>query len=430
MRRAALLLALLAPTAPAHAGLYYSGETYNELPSRWGGFLLDQRLLRQIAVKPPAGRPAPAARLRYEHEAARLANKAGRTADEDADLGALYLRLGEPGKALGVLRPAQRAHPAHFRLAANLGTAWQKHGDLTQAAAALGQAVRLAPGKLTRAEQLHLKLVRLRGREAPRTQTLDDLFGVRFVGPSGAYEPGKLAPDQRKALPAAAAALAQQLALWLPADGRLLWQVAELAGAHGDVATAAAVLDGCVTEFGMRDPALRAHRKAMRAAADKLARARPQEHDRHAVLFQPRSSRPLARRATRGALPAVSATGLNPLAWEVVAETTVDRQARPTFAKYVRELNGRQAVLRGYMQPLGDDVDLGVFLLIENPIGCWYCEKPDVTMIVLVELPEGKSARFTRDRIRVTGKLTLNDADPENFLYTLRDAKVVAEPDE
>ncbi len=192
MRRALiLLLASLSWPACAGAGLYYSGETIAELPSRWRGFLLDQRALRQVAVKPPMGVPASVLRIRYEQEATRLARLAKRTPDEDADLGALYIRLGETAKALEVLRPAQRAHPVHFHLAANLGTAWQQHGDLTQAAAVLEQAVRLAPGKNVRAEQLHLKLVRLRARERPGTQALDDLFGVRFVGPGGALRAGQ-----------------------------------------------------------------------------------------------------------------------------------------------------------------------------------------------------------------------------------------------
>jgi hypothetical protein len=430
LRAAILLLAFLAWPATAAAGLYYSGETWAELPSRWRGFLLDQRALRQAGVKPVKGMTASTLRTRYEQEAARLARLAKRTPDEDADLGALYLRLGEPARALEVLRPAQRANPVHFRLAANLGTAWQMQGDLTQAGAALEQAVRLAPGKHLRAEQLHLKLVRSRARERPGTQTLDDLFGVRFLGPGGGYEPGKLAPAQRKALPTAAVALAQQLALWLPADPRLLWQLAELASAHGDVVTAAAIMDGCVTEFGLRDADLRAHRKLMRAAAVKAGRGDKKEHEAHALLFKPRSSRPLVSKNGLASLPPIDPKGLNTLAWEVIAETTVDRQARPTFAKYLRELEGKQVVLRGYMQPLGEDADLSAFLVIEHPVGCWYCEMPEVSNIVLVEMPEGKVGRHTRERVRITGKLTLNSTDPENFLYTVRDAKMTEEKSE
>ena len=272
----ALALGLLAAAPVAQAGLYYSGETYAELPSNWLGFLLDQRQLRTVAVKPAGTAPVGPARARYEQEAAKLAKLAQSrklTADEAADLGALYVRLGDVNRALEVLRPAQREHPEHFHLAANLGTAWQLHGDLAQAAAALQQAVRLAPGKDQKAEELHMRLVRLRGREPRDAQGLDDLFGVRYVGPAGKYEPGHLAAEQRKKLPAGAVAQAQQLALWLPADARLLWQLAELAAAHGDVVAAAAIMDGCVTEFGLRDPALREHRRAMRAAADERARS-------------------------------------------------------------------------------------------------------------------------------------------------------------
>jgi hypothetical protein len=428
---AAVFLGLLI-TPAARAGLYCSLETFADLPSQWRGFLLDQRTLRMIAVKPAANAPANPTRLRCEKEAARLAGLARQrklTADEAADLGALYVRLGDPARALEVLRPAQRAYPTHFRLAANLGTAWQLHGDLAQAAVLLRQAVRLAPGKFEKAEELHLKLVRLRTREPQGAQGLDDLFGVRYVGPGGRYEPGRLAPDQRKALPAGAVALAQQLALWLPADARLLWQLAELASAHGDVATAAAIMDGCVTEFGLRSPELRAHRQAARAVADERARngdATPRaEHEGHALALKPRSSRPLVHKLDQTALPSIDPKGVNVLPWSVVSETTVDRQYRPTFARYLKELDGKQVKLSGFMQPLGDDQELSAFMLIEYPVGCWYCEQPEVTAIVLVELPAEKTCSYTRSPVRVTGKLKLNATDPENFLYIIREAKVV-----
>ena len=115
------------------------------------------------------------------------ASKNGKlTADELADLGALYVRLGETGKAIACLRVAQRSYPNHFAINANLGTAWQLHGDLEQAALCLQQAVKLAPGKLQKAEEYHLKLIRLRLKNK-KADTLDDLFGVRYVDDKGGY---------------------------------------------------------------------------------------------------------------------------------------------------------------------------------------------------------------------------------------------------
>src|SRR5437016_10837870 len=85
-------------TAQARAGLYYSGEPIAELPSQWRGFLIDQRALRNIAVKPGSATAASPLRARYEEAAAKLEKTRHQrklAADEAADLGALYVRLGE-----------------------------------------------------------------------------------------------------------------------------------------------------------------------------------------------------------------------------------------------------------------------------------------------------------------------------------------------
>jgi hypothetical protein len=422
----AALVAVCMPM-PVRAGLYCAEETVAELPSQWRGFLLDQRALRLVAVKPTGTAPAAPMRSRYEAAAEKLANAARErtlTPDDAAELGALYLRLGDAARALEVLRPAQREHPAHFRLAANLGTAWQLNGDLAQAAACLEQAVRLAPGKYQRAEELHLRLVRQRAREPRGAVDLDDLFGIPYVGPSGKYEPGKLADEQRRLLPSDAAASLQLLALWLPADARLLWQVGEMAGAQGDVGTAAAVMDGCVTEFGLRAPVLLEHRRAARAVADALARTIPDKathRQGHGDAIKARSSRPLVHKSDLPFLPPVDPKGVNALPWSVLNETALDRESRPTFPDYLKELNGKRIELIGFMQPLGQELNCAAFMLVENPIGCWFCEMPAMTGIVIVELEEGKTFRYTRNRLRVTGRLTLNATNPERFLFVVGD---------
>jgi hypothetical protein len=431
---AATGICFLSLATGVQAGLHYSGESFSDLPSQWSGFLLDQRALRNIAVKPTDKTPASPARLRYL-EAAEKLEKLSRErnlgADEWADLGALYCRLGEIQKAVDVLRKAQREHAQHFRIISNLGTAWQLQGDLDQAAAALQAAVRLAPGKWQKLEEYQLQLVRFRKGQPRDAQVLDDLFGIQFVGDGGQYEAGKLAPGQRKKLPADAAAVTQQLGLWLPADGKLLWQLAELANALGDVKTAAAIMDGCVNEFGLKSPELRRHRQITRAAADELAKLAAADsgfgrssHETHSAFFKPRSKRPLAARLDPTPLPPIKSDGINAIPWSVVTDTTVDRKYKPTFSKYLQELNGKQIELCGFMQPLGEDLDMASFMLIEYPVGCWYCEMPEVTGIVLVELPAGQTATYTRGLVKVQGKLKLNASDPENFLYTISKSTV------
>jgi hypothetical protein len=421
LRRVALMVLLWNVGSPGRSGLYYSGETYAELPSQWRGFLLDHRALRNIAVRPAAGQKPNALRSKYEQAVAALEKTSGQrqlSAEEFADLGALYIRLGDSGKAVGLLRQGLARYPANFHIVANLGTAWQMQGDLAQAAANLRDAVALAPGKMQKAEELQLRLVQFRRRPGANDQELDDLFGIRFVGADGQFAPGQLAAPELKKLTADAAALTQQLALWLPADGRLLWQLAQLANAGGDVKTAAAMLDGCVTEFGLHHPSLRHERQVLRAAADTWT------HKEHLSGLKARSRRPLASELVQVDLPPIDSAGVNALPWSLLGETKVDRHFHPAFPKYLQELEDKQVSLGGYIQPLGDASELTAFLLIEYPVGCWYCEMPEITGIVRVELAEGETCAYTRGMVHVRGQLSLNRNNPENFLYTIRQAKV------
>ncbi len=426
---------LLCCSATALAGLHYSGEPMAELPSQWRGFLADLRVLRNLAVPPTDALPASPLRKQYQEEVVKLQEAAAArklTAAEQADLGALLIRLGETEQALRVLRQADREHPKDHRIVANLGTAWQHAGNLDQAAEALRQAVELAPKKFREAEMLHLNLVRLRQRQPRDHQELDDLFGVRFVGESGRFEPGKLAAVERKKLPPDAVARMQQLCLWLPHDGRLLWQLGELANAHGDVRAASDIFETCVGQFALGSRTLREHRLQVREAAAELARLQKPgsesakaEHAGHAGMIATKSRRPLAgRRLDPSSLPPVNREGVNPLPWLLLLETQLDRSFRPTFPARLKELDRLQVSLTGFLQPLTDDLESSGFLLIEYPTGCWYCEMPEVTGIVYVEIAGGKSVSFTRNMMKVTGRLKVNATDPEDFLFTIQDARV------
>jgi hypothetical protein len=374
--------------SPATAGLHLSLESFRELPSDWRGFLPDLRALRSVADSTAVSSPY---RDTYAHAASKLESLAKTrplTADELADLGGLWVRLGEPARAVAVLRPAARQHPDHFRILANLGTAWQLAGDLVQAAAALDDAVRLAPDRFKPAERLHLRLVR------SRQQVPEPSDGDRLVDSPSAEELARL----------------QQLALWLPADGRLLWQLGELAHALGDDRTAANILDGCVTEFGLRAEVLLRHRQAYRAAADQAERI---GHRQNTIPF--RSSRPLARSFDPARLPAVRPEGVHPLPWPALTETEVSRGFQITVLPYVEQLDGKQVVLTGYPAPGGSG-----FLLTEFPIGCWFCDSPGPTRVVAVDAapPPG------RDAVKVTGTFRLNRTDPERYLFEMTDVTI------
>jgi hypothetical protein len=72
--------------------------------------------------------------------------------------------------------------------------------------------------------------------------------------------------------------------------------------------------------------------------------------------------------------------------------------------------------------------DLSGFMLVEYPIGCWFCETPDPAGIVFVTLPNGKTTPLKRGLIKVEGIMKLNRTDPEQYLHTIRGA-IIGEPD-
>jgi hypothetical protein len=223
-------------------------------------------------------------------------------------------------------------------------------------------------------------------------------------------------------LPDDAVAIVQQLALWLPADGRLLWQLGELANAHGDVRTAAAVLEGCVTEFAMGAADLRKRRQLFRVAADELAK-KP-DHEQHKSTLKVKSARPLVKAFDESVLPAVKADGVNPLPWPVLSATTTDMKGRPVFLKYLEQLDGKTVTLTGFMQPVRDELTVTGFLLLEYPVGCWFCETPETTGLVSIELKAGKTVELKKGLVKVIGTLTLNRTDPEGYLFTVTEARV------
>jgi hypothetical protein len=247
---------------------------------------------------------------------------------------------------------------------------------------------------------------------------------VAFVGASGKPEAGTIDPAARKKLPADDVAIVQQLALWLPGDGRLLWLLGELANAHGDVRTAAAILEGVVTEFALTAPEARERRKLYRSAADEIAKLADSEHAKFRGDVEFKSARPVSRTLDAANLPAIRPDGVNSLPWAVLAETVVDKPFRPRFHKHLAQLDGKKVSLTGFMQPINMDVTVSGFMMIEYPIGCWFCETPEPAGIVYVDIAGGKSVPVKRGRVKVEGTLKLNTNDPEDFLYTVTDASV------
>jgi hypothetical protein len=274
------------------------------------------------------------------------------------------------------------------------------NGDDRQAANTFADLV--APEGMLEASRQNLNLVRLRAKEAKGSDDLDDLFA------------GKP--------PANAIALVQQLCIWLPNDARLLWQLAELAYADGDVRIAANLMDGAVTEYGLKSEKARKRRTQFRTEADELAKKEDHQLHRGRVKFASARVFPSTFDASR--LPKIDPKERNQLPWAAVTETTVGRKFEVKFLPYVGELDGLKVNLVGFVRANGGGTEMAEFLLTEFPIGCWFCESPGPTQVVWVELAAGTTFDHVNGAVEVTGTLKLNKSDPERPLLRIEGAAV------
>lgn len=287
------LLAAVAPVAPA--GVYFAAERGPfavdaggqpaELPyePRFKQ-LLDERLNARIPTTPleVAGKPT----LRGEAVA--------KSNGPDPVAAASYaIRAGDPAAAVNLLAPLKRR--PDFVALLTLAHAHAARGEWTEAVRTHEAAFFDAdppptlPGAtpdqtkwLLNLERTHYRrwLTLNRDEAAVRDKAGQDVFdlfpGVRFVGESGRYEPGTLSAAGKAKLPPDAVAVVQQLLLWSPDDGRLLWLLGELYAADGRLREADKVIDQCTYGRAMTNRAtLMAHRQAVRDAVAAL----PPERD-------------------------------------------------------------------------------------------------------------------------------------------------------
>jgi hypothetical protein len=298
-RLALVLLSLLNPSAAVRAGVYVTTPrepfpvptALDKVKNRLGTLMmLDDR------AQKPEKEPSPerkellkeVARLEARHQKGEL------SLPERVNLSAAYIRLGRNDRAVKLLREAvdegpeqvKDDTPERFLLLANLAAAYNDgniellpRAIFEQEKALKAASARPPVADWTQEQWDHyritegyfLKLLKLRrgeGRKAAMWKTVDALFDqVRFVGPSGEYEAGKVSAEELHALPRDALPIVAQLVYWLPADARLYWQYGEILNAEGQSNDASRVLDELRDLRGLGSiPELNNHRRVLKAA--------------------------------------------------------------------------------------------------------------------------------------------------------------------
>jgi len=93
----------------------------------------------------------------------------------------------------------------------------------------------------------------------------------------------------------------------------------------------------------------------------------------------------------------------------------------PVFSSKIKGLEGKVVEADGYIIPFEGMFKPEHIILSSLPLAeCFFCGSggPETVMEVMMKNP----IKYTSKRVKVRGKLTLNDKDPEKLMYILVDA--------
>jgi hypothetical protein len=126
----------------------------------------------------------------------------------------------------------------------------------------------------------------------------------------------------------------------------------------------------------------------------------------------------------------ISSSEWNTLA-KVSYKTATDQYGEvnvPIFGAEVKALEGKQISLQGYMIPLDGLEGMfkpNHFILSSLPVeACFFCGTGGPETVVEVHMK--KPLEYTKEVIKLKGKLTLNGLDPYQMMYILEETEQVA----
>jgi hypothetical protein len=96
----------------------------------------------------------------------------------------------------------------------------------------------------------------------------------------------------------------------------------------------------------------------------------------------------------------------------------------PVFSANISKLEGKVVEADGYIIPFEGMFKPQQIILSSLPLAeCFFCGSggPETVMEVMLSSP----IKYTSNRVKVRGKLTLNSKDPEKLMYILKDAVLV-----
>jgi hypothetical protein len=117
--------------------------------------------------------------------------------------------------------------------------------------------------------------------------------------------------------------------------------------------------------------------------------------------------------------------------WNILADVSFKKTTdvngyevdAPVFGEKVKGIQGKQIQLKGYIVPGNEWSGEKSFMFSALPFStCYFCGGAGPETVIEVESLE--KITFTTKPIVITGKLVLNERDPEHHIYLLKGARL------
>ncbi|TAH36501.1 MAG: hypothetical protein EYC62_02325 [Alphaproteobacteria bacterium] len=114
-------------------------------------------------------------------------------------------------------------------------------------------------------------------------------------------------------------------------------------------------------------------------------------------------------------------------AWNILAKATEGTDpstaitALPKISGDIRKLKGQDVTLEGYLQSIPSP-GKKLYLLSRAPFHCAFCYAGGRASLALIE--SEKHLPATDQLVALTGKFDFQDSDPEDYYFTLHDARI------
>lgn len=114
--------------------------------------------------------------------------------------------------------------------------------------------------------------------------------------------------------------------------------------------------------------------------------------------------------------------GMDLLKWRYMRDTEGNLRSGPTFTDELKKFNNTQVNLVGFMVPEYEFRDVKEFILLPLPIECYFCKRPPVHDVMMIQMEEKTTTKIFEGPILVNGVLRLHEGPKQKYFYTIEHA--------